>query len=479
MTEETQPTPAATRSEVLVREILPAPGGSPAAFLSVVGPGPRGFFGDEDGWVAHAGAVRTVRVGPGERGSDGAEGGNGPTGRYLEVERARARLAEAASRGEGGSAPLPRLHGGFAFHPRHRATAEWEGFPAAGFVLPRLELHGGEGVAPTLVAQALLPAEEAGGEASRALRETLTGLRERLALGPNGSGGGADGVRLQQEGGVDRGRWEAAVEEILRAVGDGEVSKAVLARVLDVRSGGAGSAGDPVGVLERLREANPGARIFLWEPRAGRALVGAAPETLASLRHGRFQATAVAGSASVGSDEGDRARKARELQASRKDRMEHACTVEDMVSRLRGRMDELQWDPEPRVLALPRIQHLETRIQGAAASGETVLSLLEALHPTPAVCGLPRDRALDLVDRKEPFHRGWYAGPVGWVDSAGDGFFVPALRSAVGGPDGWRLFAGAGVVEGSDPALEWEETAMKFEPMLRALGADEGGRRRS
>jgi menaquinone-specific isochorismate synthase len=103
--------------------------------------------------------------------------------------------------------------------------------------------------------------------------------------------------------------------------------------------------------------------------------------------------------------------------------------------------------------------------------GRTVLELLQALHPTPAVCGYPRDEALEFLRGEEPFDRGWYAGPVGFFDEEGNGAFAPALRSAVAHGRTWRLFAGAGIVAGSRPELEWAETGIKFEPVLRALEA--------
>ena len=128
---------------------------------------------------------------------------------------------------------------------------------------------------------------------------------------------------------------------------------------------------------------------------------------------------------------------------------------------------------EPHILTLARIQHLETDIGAPAPEGRSVLELVEALHPTPAVCGVPRDAALEFLRVEEPFQRGWYAGPVGWVDAEGEGHFVPALRTAVGDGKSWRLFAGAGIVDGSRPSMEWEETGIKFLPVLRAL-ADSG-----
>jgi isochorismate synthase EntC len=123
------------------------------------------------------------------------------------------------------------------------------------------------------------------------------------------------------------------------------------------------------------------------------------------------------------------------------------------------------------VLTLARIQHLETEIRASVPAGTGVLDLVRLLHPTAAVCGLPRDAALSFLAEAEPFHRGWYAGPVGWMDGEGNGMFAPALRSAVLHDGVWRLFAGAGIVEGSVPSLEWEETAMKFTPIVEALAA--------
>ena len=143
--------------------------------------------------------------------------------------------------------------------------------------------------------------------------------------------------------------------------------------------------------------------------------------------------------------------------------------VDDMVRRLGPLSESVEAEAEPHVLTLSTIQHLETIIEAQLRSGENVLSVLEALHPTPAVCGLPRDLALDFLKKEERFHRGWYSGPVGWFDGAGNGVFVPALRSAVGSGAEWRLFAGAGIVAGSDPGREWDETGIKFQPVLRAL----------
>jgi isochorismate synthase len=246
------------------------------------------------------------------------------------------------------------------------------------------------------------------------------------------------------------------------------VKKAVLARYLDLALA---RPANSLATLRYLREENRQAYVFYLEARPDRVFLGAAPELLARLRGTTFEATAVAGSVPRESEpEADRTR-VRQLLESAKDRAEHGLTAEEMVEVLGPLLEEMEIEAEPRVLSLSRIHHLETTIRGRAREGEDILSFVEALHPTPAVCGRPRSEALSLIHDAEHFERGWYAGPVGWFDGDGDGIFVPALRSAVGSGRSWRLFAGAGIVAGSDPDAEWEETALKFEPALRALGA--------
>jgi len=357
----------------------------------------------------------------------------------------------------------PRFFGGFAFLDEEPADPVWRGFPRAAFLLPRFALERRpEGL--------FLSAHGFGGPDAVGEAE-LDGVAEALGRLPDDGSGKTSAVLDGNEGPGDRSRWSRAVAEILSAVREGRVEKTVLSRVLDVE---APSPEDTVRALAFLRSENPRAHAFMLEPEPDRVFLGAAPEILAEYRDGRFEATAVAGSiARGGTPEEDRALAA-DLLASRKDRTEHRLTVDEIFEVLSGRLSALDVDPRPRVLTLAGIQHLETRIRGRGSPDEDVLSLVEALHPTPAVCGRPRDRALELIRESEPFDRGWYAGPVGWFDPAGDGDFVPALRSAVGHGERWRLFAGAGIVEGSDPDAEWAETALKFEPALRALRAGAG-----
>jgi menaquinone-specific isochorismate synthase len=295
------------------------------------------------------------------------------------------------------------------------------------------------------------------------LEELLGRAREALGKGP-----GPPPARIVAER-TEMGRvtWEDAVEQALAAIEQGRFSKVVLARTLDFTTEG---VIDPVDVAGHLWRQNPGTHVFFFEPRPGRPFVGAAPETVATLRKGVFHATAVAGSIARGDTDVAQRELAARLLASAKDREEHRIAREDMVARLAPLADQVKADQEPHVLTLARIQHLEAEIR-ARVQGRVVLELLEALHPTPAVCGYPRDAALEFLRGEEPFERGWYAGPVGFFDEEGNGVFAPALRSAVAHGRTWRLFAGAGIVAGSRPEGEWEETRIKFEPVLRALEA--------
>jgi menaquinone-specific isochorismate synthase len=442
---------------VLVREAVQQRHLEPGTFLRWGRGRSRGFWARRRGWLAHVGELDSLVH---------SERGKGD--RFLQILR---RAAQIAGREDGngwrregrGAESAPRFYGGFSFRDDHVPRDFWAGFPRARFVLPELELEH-DGDVACLTAQALaVPREDVRRVRSR-LRALLDSTLDALARAGRSSGGTMSRPAARLRSG--RRGWQRAIEEILTAIRGGRVEKAVLARILDVSTTG---ALDPVEVLEYLRRENGDAHVFLFEPTPGSLIVGATPEALASVRGDRFRATAVAGSVSRGETGEEQRALARQLLTSAKDRVEHAFTVRDMVARLGPLSRTVEAEAEPHVLTLARIQHLETRIKAVLRPGTSVLDVVAALHPTPAVCGLPRDAALELLSRNEPFERGWYAGPVGWFDTRGDGVFVPALRTAVARSTTWRLFAGAGIVPGSNPESEWEETGIKFEPVLRAL----------
>lgn len=440
----------------LVSVSLPIDDVEPATLLRLGKGSPRGFWAREGRWIAHIGTAATVEVGSGENSQD----------RFSQVWAAARTIFSCSWKDPQSQVnpPSPKLFGGFSFSEEHRVDEAWEGFPLAHFVLPEVELMGGEETGVLTLRRHLVPSDDPN-RCRQNLRDEISSLRDSLVAAPP-EPTPVDICVPATRHETEPEAWAKLVETGLGAVGGGDLSKVVMARVLTASFEG---SVDPIDVVLNLWRGNPGSHVFFFEPTPGNVFLGAAPETVSTVSGGVFRATAVAGSIARGSDDTEQAALARELLRSEKDRREHQVCVDDMVARLGQISDGIQALPEPHVLTLSAIQHLETAITATLHPNETVISALQALHPTPAVCGFPRDAAYDLLQKEEPFKRGWYAGPVGWFDNDGNGVFVPALRSAVGWGKEWRLFAGAGIVAGSDPSKEWAETRIKFQPVLKAL----------
>ncbi|MER6764889.1 MULTISPECIES: isochorismate synthase [Amycolatopsis] len=271
---------------------------------------------------------------------------------------------------------------------------------------------------------------------------------------------------------------EVYAESVRRAVdliGDGELEKVVLARALDL----VGEQGVSVQrLLRNLVVADPAAHAFAVDVSAPgdpapRTLVGASPELLVSRKGDVVTANPLAGSRRRTGDPVQDAQAIAELRVSEKDLNEHALVAAQVAEVLGRYCTELEVPEEPEVIGTPTMWHLSTRITGRVGpGGPSSLELAEALHPTPAVCGVPVGLARDTIAQLEPEDRGYYAGLVGWTDLAGDGEWVVTIRCAEVSDKTARLFAGAGVVAGSDPAAELAETSAKFGTLLRALGAE-------
>ena len=294
--------------------------------------------------------------------------------------------------------------------------------------------------------------------------------REAVGVDPRPFTGGSphdafSGVQIRE-----RPTSEAYAVAVARAVSeirDGTLRKVVLARTIEVE---AGRQLDPRRLLHHLRAVEPHAYSFAVPIGPGASLVGASPELLVS-RHGlRVRSNPLAGSAPRSGDPEEDRENARALAGSAKDREEHAIVVDTMTEVLRPFCVELSWDPDPVLHETANVWHLSTLFRGTLREpAASVLELVGALHPTPAVCGAPRAEALELIRELEPFDRGRYAGVVGWIDAAGDGDWVIALRCAELGGERATLFAGAGIVADSVPEREIDETDRKFRAFLDAL----------
>ncbi len=356
-----------------------------------------------------------------------------------------------------GPGPSPRLFGGIAFRPEAVRPAPWTAFRDASFALPRwLYATNGERAILTL---AVLPGERiAPAEIEAALARIDASSTTATVVN-----GGARGAELERTSPAD---WELMITDALARIRAQEMEKVVPMTRCHVISPG---VLDVAAALGRVRKAYPECARFAFR-REETTFIGASPERLVALRGLEVEADSLAGSRARARDaEGD-ARAMRELSESDKDLREHAHVAHAIERALRPIASEVRIPERPVVRSLRNVHHLWTPITATLSARLHALDLVAALHPTPAVCGTPRHAAIEWIAAHEPSPRGWYAGAVGWFDAAGDGAFSVAIRSgALTRHEAW-LYAGAGIVEGSDPAAEYAETRMKQTPMLMALG---------
>ena len=316
--------------------------------------------------------------------------------------------------------------------------------------------------ASTAASRLVVPSFVLGRRAGRSWLTTIHSADEVAGDAPRESAWGPAWSATVGPGELDAPGYQAAVRAGLDAIAAGEVSKVVLARDL------VGSV--PVGAdLRRLVRALATGYPDVWTY-AVDGIIGASPETLVTVSGGAITARVLAGTAPRGADADADTAASVALSASGKDQDEHRFAVESVLRTLRPHTSALTASEQPFALKLPNVWHLATDVEGVVGDGATALDLVGTLHPTAAVAGTPTTAAVEVIRRLEPFDRGRYAGPVGWIDAAGDGEWAIALRGAQFEPGGRvTAHAGAGIVRGSDPEAELLETRMKFRPIVDAL----------
>jgi menaquinone-specific isochorismate synthase len=260
--------------------------------------------------------------------------------------------------------------------------------------------------------------------------------------------------------------FQRTVEKALRSIHQNRLQKLVLSHAVDVT---ARRPFDWLFSLHNLRQFYPDCYIFSVNQGGGKTFIGASPERLVSVRNRRLTTDALAGSAPRGRTTRDDAALGQTLLNTPKERHEHQVVVDFLRDRLLQLGLSPQMPAAPDLLRLSNIQHLHTPIHAHLPAKLHPLELVAALHPTPAVAGLPRDIACDEIRRYEGFGRSLYAAPLGWVDAAGNAEFIVGIRSAMLEGDRARLYAGAGIVAGSDPARELAEVKLKLQALLKAL----------
>jgi menaquinone-specific isochorismate synthase len=255
--------------------------------------------------------------------------------------------------------------------------------------------------------------------------------------------------------------WQATVAEAVRRIGAGELDKVVLARDVVVS---AAADIDTRQLLARLAETYPSCWTYAVD-----GLVGATPEMLVRRIGSDVTSRVLAGTMRRSEDSGADASLATALLGSAKDLAEHEYAVASVAAALAAHCTDLYVPTAPSLLRLANVQHLATDVSGQLADSSSVLALAASLHPTAAVCGTPTERALAVIRELEGLDRGRYAGPVGWVDARGDGELGIALRCGLVEGATARLYAGCGIVAGSDPDAELAESQAKLVAMRDAL----------
>ncbi|AXR78128.1 isochorismate synthase [Natrarchaeobaculum sulfurireducens] len=351
----------------------------------------------------------------------------------------------------------PRAFGGFAFHDEREPGTPWNGFASASFVVPHVLLTRSPDDDATWLTVV--------GDDTDGVRDALEEWSQRVddypTMRASGRSPGVDSTRRT----TTPDRWDEQVDGALERIADGSLTKVVLAQALTV------DLEEPVDVsatVERLRRRYPNCYRFLVNGGDGATFFGAPPERLVSKRNTRVETEALAGSVPRGETPEADDEYADQLLADEKLRHEHELVVDAICTQLESFVSDLSV-ADRTIRRLANIQHLLTPISATLETDHHVLELVETLHPTPAVGGVPPEVAWETIRETESFDRGWYAGPVGWFDAAGDGEFAVGLRSGVASDETVTLFAGSGIVADSDPTAEWEEVQLKFRPVLDEL----------
>ena len=331
----------------------------------------------------------------------------------------------------------------FGFDPAEPAAGMWEGFPSAALICPEAAYHRSGDTESFLGMDAQdFPYEE---------QSERTG---RTAFTERGS------ITISE---WDEEQYRGTVSKALTLLHEEQLQKIVLARSIRIALS---THFDVRRALQSMQQ-QPHAFALCYSPDGRRYFLSATPERLGLVRDGEFSTMALAGTLTR---EDDATRDPDALLADAKERAEHAYVVEMIQEGIAGFCSQLSVD-DVRLLDLPHVTHILTRIQGVLTDGYGLNDMIAALHPTPAVAGTPREEACRSIAAIEPFPRGLYAGCIGWMDATGNGDAAVAIRSAVVSGQDAQAFAGAGIVRESDPAEEERETRAKLQTVLDILGA--------
>jgi len=386
--------------------------------------------------------------------------------RFADVARRWRELSAGAvgDADDGAGAGGPLAFGGFAFAPDGGATPQWAGFAPASLAVPELLIERGErsgALGARMVLAALVAPDDDEGQVLARLCARANELRAAPLplLDPAPAGTYRVASAMPPE------HYEAAVARAVELIAGGELEKIVLSREVHVH---APATHDAAAIIAVLREEFPSCFCFCVG-REDATFLAASPELLLRREGHRVSTLALAGSIRRSADPAIDAHLGEQLLRDATYREEHAIVARRIEQLLRPHSIWVAAAPEPVIVKIANIQHLGTPIRAQMSRPLDALELAALMHPTPAVGGEPRERAVRLIPALEGLDRGWYLGPVGWIDADGDGEFCVALRCALLRGAVARAFAGGGIVRDSNPASELAETEVKLAALLPLL----------
>ncbi|WP_301107616.1 isochorismate synthase MenF [Sporosarcina sp.] len=355
----------------------------------------------------------------------------------------------------------PVLFGGFSFDPETRQDEEWQAFPAAYFTVPLFQLkmeNGKTYVSINYVTEEMEAAAEF--EALRQERDRLTHIAEVEEFTIQSKPALVSQTEIATE------RYMQAVEKVTSQINQQIAEKVVIAREIKLTFEEEFQKTAALNAITNEQQASYHFGLQIGED----MFFGATPERLVEIKNGQAYSACVAGSIHRGKSAKADQQLGEQLLRDKKNREEHQYVVDMITEVFTEFCTSLQVNKTPKLLKVRDIQHLFTPVEGKLAEDMDIFRLVEALHPTPALGGVPRKTALEIIREEERMDRGFYAGPIGWTDAAGNGEFAVAIRSGLLTGNEAYLYAGGGIVADSKPDEEYAETWVKFRPVLRALG---------
>ncbi len=413
--------------------------------------GERFYWKNREGNLALCGLGMAAKLQP-----DGTE-----KNRFIQVqeqwEALLQRVSVNASQQEMATGPL--IFGGFSFMEEETEPGQlWEDFGDYQFYLPRFLLT--ENADRVYLTSTKLITDECDDHSI----EQFLWEREQLLSLPHQLQTDVPSYSHMDEKNVEE--WKRAIEQSVADIRAGLMDKIVLARELDLHFDDEVPSGT---VLQNLAVQQSASFIFGLES-GHSCFLGASPERLIKKEGKQIFSACLAGSTQRGQDDVSDEQLGQELLNDEKNRSEHEFVVSMMRKAMEEQCIELDIPMEPILMKLANIQHLYTPVRGTSLPNTSILEFVELLHPTPALGGAPRKIAMEKISEYEQMERGFYAAPVGWMDMSGNGDFAVGIRSGLLKGNQAALFAGCGIVEGSNPESELTETKVKFTPMLNALG---------